>query len=159
MLRSAPPDQNAERKPVSDLYYAVIDTNVLVSALLSRRDIVSAPAKVIEYLFQGALTPIYNREILEEYEEVLSRNKFHFNSANVQILISQIKLIGLHEKIISSSGEIFPDLDDAVFFEAALSHKTIDENTYLVTGNMKHYPEKPFVVTPRQMVQILENRC
>lgn len=48
-------------------------------------------------------------------------------------------------------------MDDAVFFEVAFSHRRIDENTYLVTGNMKHFPIKPFVVSPRKMVSILED--
>lgn len=73
------------------MYYAVIDTNVLVSALLSRTNTVSAPAKIVEYLYQGQFVPVYNNEILEEYAEVLSRTKFHFDSSNVKTLISQIK--------------------------------------------------------------------
>lgn len=138
------------------MYYAVIDTNVLVSALLSRANAVSAPAKVVEYLYRGRLVPVYNNEILEEYGEVLSRKKFHFDSSNVKALIGQIKKIGIHTDQISS-GEEFTDLDDAVFFEVAFSHRRIDENTYLVTGNMKHFPIKPFVVSPRKMVSILED--
>ncbi len=138
------------------MYYAVIDTNVLVSALLSRTNTVSAPAKIVEYLYQGQFVPVYNNEILEEYGEVLSRNKFHFDLSNVKTLIGQIKKIGIHTDKISS-GEEFPDLDDAVFFEVAFSHRKIDENTYLVTGNIKHFPVKPFVVSPRQMVHILES--
>jgi hypothetical protein len=28
---------------------------------------------------------------------------------------------------------------------------------YLVTGNLKHFPKKPIVVTPSEMIQILED--
>ena len=31
--------------------------------------------------------------------------------------------------------------------------KTAD--AYLVTGNIKHFPAKPYVVTPRQMLDII----
>jgi hypothetical protein len=29
------------------------------------------------------------------------------------------------------------------------------EAAYLVTGNIKHFPEKPFIVTPREMLDII----
>jgi len=32
--------------------------------------------------------------------------------------------------------------------------KRKEEETYLVTGNIKHFPDKPFIVTPRQMLDI-----
>ncbi len=33
-----------------------------------------------------------------------------------------------------------------------------DDNAYLVTGNMKHYPVRDFIVTPAEMVAILEEQ-
>lgn len=54
-------------------YYAVIDTNVLVSALLKWN---SVPGKIIEMVFTGIITPILNDDILREYREVLFRPKF-----------------------------------------------------------------------------------
>lgn len=64
----------------------------------------------------------------------------------------------IHEKGISaeriSSGEFFPDPDDAVFYEVALSK----EDAYLVTVNTKHFPKKPIVVTPAEMLEILESQ-
>lgn len=32
------------------------------------------------------------------------------------------------------------------------------EDAYLVTGNLKHFPTKPFVVTPREMLDILNSQ-
>ena len=29
------------------------------------------------------------------------------------------------------------------------------DDAYLVNGNLKHFPEKPFVVTPRQMLEFI----
>ena len=54
------------------MIYAVIDTNVLVSALLtSHAD--SATVMVMNAVINGDIIPMYNKEILKEYEEVLSR--------------------------------------------------------------------------------------
>jgi hypothetical protein len=42
---------------------------------------------------------------------------------------------------------------DVVFYEVALSK----EDAYLVTGNNKHFPQSPIVVTPAEMIKILES--
>ena len=54
-------------------YYAVIDTNVLVSAMLKWN---SVPGNVMELAFDGPIIPVYSAEILKEYREVLLRPKF-----------------------------------------------------------------------------------
>ena len=47
-----------------------------------------------------------------------------------------------------------PDPDDAIFYEVVMeARETID--AYLVTGNIKHFPVKPYVVTPKEMLEIL----
>ena len=48
------------------------------------------------------------------------------------------------------------DLKDAVFYEVVMEMRQADE-AYLVTGNLKHFPVKHFIVTPREMLDILEN--
>ena len=55
--------------------YAVIDTNVIVSALLARNP-QSATVKVLEAFWQGKIVPLVNDEIIGEYDEVLRRPKF-----------------------------------------------------------------------------------
>lgn len=30
------------------------------------------------------------------------------------------------------------------------------EDSFLVTGNLKHFPKKPFIVSPAEMVEIIE---
>ena len=50
--------------------YAVIDINVLVSALL-RWD--SVPGAVLEQALVGSIVPLLSDEIMTEYEEVLRR--------------------------------------------------------------------------------------
>lgn len=47
--------------------------------------------------------------------------------------------------------EVFPDPKDIVFYEVAMSA----EDSFLVTGNLKHFPKKPFVVSPAEMMEII----
>ena len=53
-------------------YYAVFDTNVLVSSLLTKRTD-TATAKVIDAISSGDIISLYNQEILDEYDAVLHR--------------------------------------------------------------------------------------
>ena len=50
---------------------AVIDTNVIVSAYITK-NLEAATSKVWEAVLQCKLTPIFNDEILSEYSEVLT---------------------------------------------------------------------------------------
>ena len=59
------------------MIYAVIDTNVLVSALISRHPD-TATVQVVSAISKSRFRPLYNKEILEEYRDVLSRPKFSF---------------------------------------------------------------------------------
>ena len=130
--------------------YAVIDTNVLVSALLPSQK-VSNPTMVLREVFRGRITPVYNEEILDEYKEVLSREKFHIHQARIDTVVNHIKNTGLELERTKSLEGVFPDPKDVVFYEVTLSK----DDAYLVTGNIKHFPQKPFVVTPAEMVEIL----
>ena len=133
-------------------YYAVIDTNVLVSSMLKSDSI---PGQIIDMILIGRIVPLLNEEIISEYEDVLTRNKFGFEDGQAEALIENIrtKAIFLPRE---HTDEAFLDEDDIVFFEIALSGRSTMD-AYLVTGNKKHYPIKKFVVTPRQMLEIIEN--
>ena len=50
--------------------------------------------------------------------------------------------------------EYLPDPDDAVFYEIVMEARK-DVDAYLVTGNLKTLPEKAFVVTPKEMMDII----
>ena len=130
--------------------YAVIDTNVIVSALLSKNSH-SSTTIVYEAILDGLLIPVYNDEILKEYLDVLSRKKFPFAKEDIQNIELLLTHIGIKMDRTKANEEIFPDQKDVVFYEVALSKK----DAYLVTGNIKHYPKKPFVVTPAEIVEIL----
>ena len=129
---------------------AVIDTNVIVSAYITK-NLEAATSKVWEAVLQCKLTPIYNDEILSEYSEVLHREKFGIPEHLIKWALDTIVTNGVRgERILSD--EFFPDPKDVVFYEVALSK----EDAYLVTGNIKHFPKKPIVVTPAEMLEILQ---
>lgn len=132
-------------------YYAVIDTKVMVSALLGASNM-SNPTKVLKAVTEGNLVPLYNNEIIDEYREVLSRKKFPFNTEFIESVIKAITTDGLYLDRTTAIDEIFPDPKDIVFYEISLSK----EGSYLVTGNLKHFPQKSFVITPADMVKLLE---
>ena len=137
---------------MDDKLYAVIDTNVVVSAMISKNP-VSSPLAVLAHVFSGAITPVFNEEIISEYRDVLSRGKFHLNPLDVEEALRVIIDYGLTLDR-TKSDEVFPDPKDIVFYEVALSK----EGSYLVTGNTKHFPKTPIVVTPAEMLEILKQK-
>jgi len=130
-------------------FYAVFDTNVLVSSLMSKR-IDSPTVVLLDYVLDGQVVLLYNDEILEEYKDVLHRSKFEFSEDRIVAVLDMVAT-GLNVER-TPSGETFPDADDAVFYEVALSK----EGSYVVTGNQKHFPKSPIVVTPAEMLQIIQ---
>lgn len=131
--------------------HAVIDTNVLISALISKKKD-SATVLLLEKLFDGVLTPVYNHEILKEYMEVMNRAKFHLGQNDIVQLLNTIIESGVQSERIKTD-LFFPDKKDIVFYEVALSVN----GTYLITGNTKHFPTTPIVVTPAEMLRIIES--
>lgn len=130
--------------------YAFIDTNVLVSAMLKWT---SVPGSIIEFAFSGVIIPVLNERIVEEYREVLMRDKFHLTKEIVDDVIQALEDQGEYIDTDNMDYEL-PDLKDAVFY-AIVMEKRKEEDAYLVTGNIKHFPQVPFVVTPKEMLDIL----
>lgn len=136
--------------------FAVIDTNVIVSALISKNP-ESSTRLVFRAMFSGTIVPLYSDAILYEYDEVLKRQKFHLKAETVQTVLNAIRQFGV-EVVPYPSGEILVDMDDLVFYEVAIAKR--ENNAYLVTGNLKHYPSRDFVITPAKMLYIMnDNQC
>lgn len=131
-------------------YYAVIDTNVLVSAMLKWN---SVPGNVMELAFEGPIVPVYSSEILDEYHDVLSRPKFHLPADLVTDVLEEIENRGICLEA-ETLDIVLPDPKDRVFYEVVLEERKT-EDAYLVTGNIKHFPVETFVVTPKQMLDII----
>jgi uncharacterized protein len=109
----------------------VVDTNVLVSALLSP---LGPPAQVLRLMLQGDLVPLHDDRILREYREVLSRPKFAFAPEDVRALLQGIE--GGGETVFAKPLPLeLPDADDLPFLEVAVAGSA----DALVTGNPRHY--------------------
>lgn len=132
--------------------YAVIDSNVLVSSLLSRHDD-AATVRVVARMLAGEIVPLYSAQTLAEYREVLGRRKFGFAEETVRHLLLAVERFGVLVEP-TPTGISLPDAKDVPFYEVALERE--DDDARLVTGNLRHFPGVPFVVTPRQMLDILD---
>lgn len=140
-------------------YFAVLDTNVLVSALLRKE---SVPAQIYREASDGSIVPLYSEDILAEYENVLHRGKFLFSEDEVRETIDTIKRRGVPIDV-SPDDFVLPDDDDVVFYAVVMEKRKetdtdTDADAYLVTGNLKHFPKEPFIVTPREMLDIIHGQ-
>ena len=129
--------------------YAVIDTNVFVSALITKNP-ASPTRAVYDYIDSGDIIPLYNDEIIAEYREVLSRPKFKLSEDIVKALLAHVVEHGISSDRFAFS-EPMIDEKDRVFYEVSLSV----EDSFLVTGNLKHFPSTPHVITPHQVIEML----
>ena len=98
------------------------------------------------------LIPLYNDDIIKEYDEVLHRAKFKLSEEQISTFIEQVKENGIDSSRFPYDGEM-PDEDDRVFYEICLSK----EDSFLVTGNLKHFPKEPQVITAAEMMELLDN--
>ena len=118
----------------------VIDTNVIVSAALSPK---GNPARILDLVADDAEIEVYySAEMMAEYEKVLSRDYLNISYDAQHAMIEAIKSVGIPIKP-SASGKSMPDEDDRVFYDTAKASEAI-----LITGNKKHYPDEPFIMTP-----------
>ena len=132
--------------------YVVIDTNVLVSALITRNE--NCPTvQILRFLANGNIVPVYSDEIVKEYNEVLRRDKFKLPEIIIINLLKDIMDNGLKVTELTEVNEVILDPKDIVFYAVTLSAQ--DKDAFLVTGNGKHFPEKPFIVTPAELVRII----
>lgn len=130
---------------------AVIDTNVIVASLLTHNHD-SATARVMDAVYSGKVIPLVTNEIIAEYDDVLHRSRLKLDPIKCDHIISLIADIGRVATPVPSSIEM-PDEDDRVFMELALAGQDLG-TSYLVTGNMRHYPQSDFIVTPAEFCQI-----
>ena len=131
----------------------VLDTNVLVSGLLTPY---GPPGEIVRTVFAGKLSLCMDARILLEYEEVLHRPKFQFDSDNIDILIDFIKRNG-HFFSAPPLRNPLPDSDDEPFIEVARAAGA----DALITGNLAHFPsdrrEGVVVVSPSTFLDDYRN--
>lgn len=75
---------------------------------------------MLNAVFDGTIIPVFNDEILAEYDNVLHRPKFKFPDANIQLLLDTIKTYGVFAKQLITN-EILPDPKDLVFYEVVMA--------------------------------------
>lgn len=123
---------------------AVLDTNVLVSGVLSSS---GPPAKLLSGIETGLLVPVFSEPILFEYFNVLMRPKLGLERELVADLMESLSLSGLLVETLVIEREEFPDPYDVPFYAAAML-----ADCPLVTGNLRHFPKHgPVkVLSPRQ---------
>lgn len=130
----------------------VLDTNVLVSGLLSPE---GAPAAVLRCILAGSVLVCFDERILSEYRGVLARPKFGFEATRVAVLVEIIEVTG--EPTLAPPLDLpLPDPSDGMFIEVAIASGA----DCLVTGNLKDFPTECLrgvrVVTPRTACELLE---
>jgi putative PIN family toxin of toxin-antitoxin system len=96
----------------------VLDTNVLVSSLLSQK---SWLAKILDLILDDYIQVAYDDRILGEYEEVLARPELHLPSPRVLAVIDHIELAGKFVTPNPLSTEGNTDPDDIMFVEVFIT--------------------------------------
>ncbi len=111
----------------------VVDTNVLVSALLKED---SVPARALRGLLDHA-TLLLDARLVEEYTRVLARPRFaRIDPARRDALLARILAHGEHLGEIPAHNGPLSDPDDRAFLEVALAGKA----DAIITGNVRDYP-------------------
>ena len=122
----------------------VIDTNILVSSVLSPN---GSPAQVMILISFKELQPFYCSEILNEYRRVLAYERLNISIQTQNKAIESIINLGiLIEPPVSSIH--MPDEADRIFYDTAKASGAI-----LITGNIKHFPHEPFIMTPAEFLE------
>ena len=130
----------------------VLDTNILVSSLWSKDGI---PSKIVKMVLDKKLVICHDFRIMNEYKIVLNRPKFSFNPNDIHDLLDFFQKHGV--SIIADQQEptlrveqaklIFTDESDRKFYDVARTLVNQELNATLITGNLKHYPKKPFILS------------
>ena len=114
----------------------------------------SVPGMVVNHALNGEIKPLYSSDMMREYEDNLHRSKFDFSPDRVDKLLTGIKTRGILLDAAKIDME-FIDENDIVFYEVVMEKRMTDD-AWLVTGNIRHFPKEPFIVTPREMLDIIE---
>ena len=122
----------------------VIDTNIIVSAALTPQ---GNPAKVVDAIFEKRdMQYFYSSAIFAEYVRVLAYPQLNIANETQNKIIDKIKEVGvIIEPTVSNIP--LPDESDRIFYDTAKASGAI-----LITGNIKHFPAEPFIITRRRFI-------
>lgn len=132
----------------------VLDTNVLVSGLLSEH---GPPGLIVDLVFAGELALVYDARLLAEYREVLVRPELKIDPADAEELLRAIEDTGEVATALPWPHRL-PDPDDEVVLAVADAAQV----ACVVTGNLRHFPRaqrgRVTVFSPREFVEWLRER-
>ena len=129
----------------------VLDTNVLVSGLLSPDE---PPGRILDLILGRHLILLYDDRILGEYSDVLARPQLGIAQAQATAILSFFRLSGEQVTAFPLKSDLLPDIDDLPFAEVGISGNA----DTLVTGNTKHFKainEKLRVFSPAELIDKL----
>lgn len=133
------------------MIFAVLDTNILISAALAHNKY-SIPYSVFRGVVERRFVPLVDDNIVREYWEVFSRPKFSFMQETINDIVGNTIKFAINQPVPPSGIEL-PDSDDVVFYDVARAHQ--DKGAYLVTGNLKHFPNCEFAISPRDFMNTI----
>jgi len=110
----------------------VVDTNVIVSGLLSSK---GAPARIVDAVLRGSIVPIMSDATFAELKDVLSRPQLqpYFRRAGVSIEAFLVDLARVMEFVTPTSSDApIRDPKDRPFVELAATRPTPD---FIITGD------------------------
>lgn len=130
----------------------VLDTNVLVSGLLSPH---GPPARIVDLIVSNAVQVAFDDRVISEYVDVLGRDRFGFSPRAIRDLIDHVRLSGIHVTPGIVPQLDCPDPDDLPFAELAIAAGV----AALVTGNSADFTflagHGVRVVTPSDFLRLL----
>ena len=124
--------------------HVVLDTNILVSALISK---FGNPSKIYKMFLSGEITLVISDDIIIEYTDVLYRSHLKIFADDANIVLDAIKNNGMRVELVSSTF-VMTDESDRIFYDTAKN-----TGAYLITGNTRHYPIEPFICTPAEFYE------
>jgi putative PIN family toxin of toxin-antitoxin system len=109
----------------------VLDTNVLVSGLLSPA---GPPGRILDLVTAQHVAVLFDDRIIAEYHDVLARPRLRIQPAEADALLAVIQQAGI-PVVARPLDVVLPDGDDVTFFEVAVEGRA----DALVTGNERHF--------------------
>lgn len=109
----------------------VIDTNILVAALLSKN---GKAYQLLNDVLSGKYHVVCSSDIYDEYCDVLHREEFHIDPTYVDYILHWFAVYAEFIEPQKSTDKMI-DEDDRIFYDTAKARKAL-----LVTRNVKHYP-------------------
>ncbi len=146
---------SSDPKLVPTLARVVLDTNVLISALLKPG---SVPHRAIQAIWQCGALVLYDDRIAEEYREVAARPKFRaIDSVLREEWLTRLLDRGERLSSVAPWEGVMTDDGDRLFVEVALEGHA----QAIVTGNLRHFPtDIGFdVIPPATLLAHLESRA